>query len=158
MAGKRDDFLLRAIDQLRQMVAQAVKLRDSGQLEQALFAIIHAQEGLFARPAQQFMTLGLDEQIRLLKLGESPETGRGKCIGYALSLKEAGLVYEARDKPDLAQGAFQSALYILLVIAVENPRAAEEIKAPIVGLLERVPVEQRHPPLMDLLKQLEATY
>lgn len=154
MPGQRDDYILRAIDQLRQLVAQAVKLRDTGKLDQALLAIVTAQERLFARPAPQFMGLGLDEQLRLLKLGESPDSARAKCLGYAASLREAGLVYEARDKRDLAIGAFQSALYVTLVVAAENKSTVDELRTSLTELLARIPPDQLQLPTQSLLAQI----
>jgi hypothetical protein len=155
MSAKRDDYILRAIEQLRIMVAAAVKLRNGGQLDQALLAIVSAQEKLFARPASAFMRLELDEQLRLLRVGEAPDSAREKCLGYAALLREAGLVYEARDKPELAASAFQSALYIILTVAVEaNQPASDNVTATIADLLDRLPIEQLHAPVKDLLAQL----
>jgi hypothetical protein len=154
MAGKQDDYILRAIEQLRLMVAAAVKLRDGGKLDQALLAIVSAQEKLFARPAQAFMGLGLDGQLHLLKVGESPDSAREKCLGYAAVLREAGLVYEARDKDDLALSAFQSALYVTITVALESKSSAEALAPTIAELLERVPAERLHAPIKELLASL----
>lgn len=157
MSARREDYILKIIEQLRIMVAAAVKLRHGDQLDQALLAIVSAQEKLFARPAPEFMALDLDEQLRLLRIDEAPDTAREKCLGYATLLREAGLVYEARDKPELAASAFQSALYIVLTLAVETNRAAsDETAANIADLLDRVPAEQLHPPVKELLSQLAA--
>lgn len=156
MASKRDDYILRAIEQLRLMVAAAVRLRDGGKLDQALLAIVSAQEKLFARPAPAFMGLGLDEQLHLLKVGESPSSAREKCLGYAALLREAGLVYEARGKPDLAVSAFQSALTITLTMAVESKAAVEELTPSITELLEHVPAESLFAPVKELLARLES--
>jgi hypothetical protein len=156
MPGQRDDYILRAIDQLRQLVSQAVKLRDTGKLDQALLAIVTAQERLFARPAPQFMGLSLDEQLRLLKLGESPDSARAKCLGYAVSLREAGVVYEARDKRDVAIGAFQSALYITLIVALENKASIDELRETLADLLARIPPDQLQAPTQALLAQVSA--
>jgi hypothetical protein len=151
MAGQRDDYILRAIEQLRQLVALAVKMRDTGKLDQALLAVVAAQEKLFARPASEFMGLTLDEQLRLLRIGESEATGRAKCLGYAAALREAGLIYEARDKRDLAASAFQTALYVTLLVAAESRESAAELTASIGELLERVPVESLNEPVKELL-------
>ncbi|MFT3867236.1 MAG: hypothetical protein QM715_01950 [Nibricoccus sp.] len=157
MSARREDYILRMIEQLRLMVAAAVKFRNGGQLDQALLAIVSAQEKLFARPASDFMALDLDEQLRLLRIDEAPDTAREKCLGYAALLREAGLVYEARDKPELAASAFQSALYILLTTAVETNRpASSETAADIADLLDRIPVDQLHAPVKELLAQLGA--
>jgi len=155
MAGKRDDYILSAIEQLRLMVAAAVKLRDGGKLDQALLAIVSAQEKLFARPAPAFMGLGLDEQLHLLKVGESPDSAREKCLGYAAVLREAGIVYEARDKKELALSAFQSALYVTITIAVESEASAEKLAPSIAELLERVPAEYLFAPVKELLARLD---
>jgi len=154
MSGKRDDYLLRAIEQLRLMVSAAVKLRDSGKLDQALLAIVSAQEKLFARPAPAFMGLGLDDQLRLLRIGESSDSAREKCLGYAAVLREAGLIYEARDKKDLAISAFQSALYVTLTVAAESKISADALAPLIAELLDRLPVEQLHSPVKELLDQI----
>jgi hypothetical protein len=157
MASKRDDYILRAIEQLRLMVAAAVKLRDGGKLDQALLAIVSAQEKLLARPAPAFMGLGLDEQLHLLKVGESPDSAREKCLGYAALLREAGLVYAARDKHDVALSAFQSALYVALTLAVKTRSSAKELTPLIAELLEHVPAEQLNAPVRELLARLEAS-
>jgi len=155
MSAKRDDYILRAIEQLRLMVAAAIKLRDGGQLDQALLAIVSAQEKLFARHAPEFMGLGLDEQLDLLRIGEAPDTAREKCLGYATLLREAGLVYQARDKPDLAVSAFQSALYVVLTVAVESVGpTSDDLAATIAELLDLVPVEQLYAPIRELLSEL----
>lgn len=157
MPARREDYILKIIEQLRVMVAAAVKFRHGGQLDQALLAIVSAQEKLFARPASEFMALDLDEQLRLLRIDEAPATAREKCLGYATLLREAGFVYEARDKPELAVSAFQSALYIILSNAVEANRPADdETAATIADLFDRVPVEQLHAPVKELLAQLAA--
>ncbi len=155
MATKRDDYLLRAIEQLRLMVSAAVKLRDTGKLEQALIALVGAQEKLFARPAPTFMGLELDEQLRLLKIGESPESAHDKCLGYAALLREAGLIYAARDKPEIAASAFQSALSITLTCALEMPSSAASLWPTINELMGRLSVEQLHAPVRELLTRLK---
>lgn len=143
------------IEQLRIMVAAAVKLRNGGQLDQALIAVVSAQEKLFARPALEFMGRSLDEQLRLLRLDEPQHSAREKCLGYAALLREAGLIYEARDKPDLATSAFQSALYIMLSVAIEtNQQPTDEIAVAVADLLSRVPVDQLHAPVKELLAQV----
>lgn len=156
MASKRDDYILRAIEQLRLLVASAVNLRDKGKLDQALLAIVSAQEKLFARPAPAFMGLGLDEQLQLLKIGESPDSAREKCLGYAAVLREAGLVYEARDKNELAVSAYQSALYVALTVAVESKSSAATLSPSIAELFERVPPEQLQAPVKELLASFAA--
>src|SRR3954469_4260856 len=114
----RDDYILRYLELIRQFLTQAIKLRDGGNLDQALRVLFQAQEKLFARPASEFITRSLDEQLQLLTIGESADNARAKRIGYALLLREAGLIYLQRDRADLAESAFQLALQIMLIVAV----------------------------------------
>jgi hypothetical protein len=156
MSARREDYILKIIEQLRIMVAAAVKLRDGGQLDEAILAIVSAQEKLFARPAPAFMNLGLDEQLDLLRIGEAPDTAREKCLGYAALLREAGRVYEAREKPALATSAFQSALFVLLSVAIETTGPlTDSLAASLADLLDHVPAEQLHAPVKELLAELD---
>ena len=111
-AGQREDYLMRMTEELCEFVARAVLLRDTGQLAQALQIAVQAQERLFARPAAEFAALPVDEQLRLLTLDESPDQARAKCLAYASILEEAGNVYQARGRDDLAASALQLALYV----------------------------------------------
>jgi hypothetical protein len=71
-------------------------------------------------------------------------------------LREAGLVYEARDKDDLALSAFQSALFVTLTVAIESKSSAVSLAPAIAELLERVPAEHLHYPVKELLATLAA--
>lgn len=155
MAARREDYLLQMIGHLRILVAEAVRLRDTGKLNQALQAIVIAQEKLFARPAQVFMTLGLDEQIQLLRQGETPTTAYEKCLGYAELLQEAGVIYQRCDNIILAHSAIQSALYVTLQVVAEKEVApTESEKDRIRALLDQIPFEQLHAPVKDLLLEI----
>lgn len=87
------------------MVERAVALRDAGQLGQALQAVVIAQEKLFARPAAEFMGLGIEDQLRMLAFGESAETARAKRDTLADILQEGARIYAARGRTDLAESA-----------------------------------------------------
>ncbi|HKB90735.1 MAG TPA: hypothetical protein VKC60_09500 [Opitutaceae bacterium] len=154
MPSQRDDYIHRLIDQLRQFVAQIVKFRASDRLDEALLAIVNAQEKLFARPAPEFISLTIPEQLALLTQHESEETGRTKCLAYASILKEAGLVYEAKGQGDFAQSAFQLALYVNLQVAKDAGETTEEQAGAIAFLMARVPSEELHAPVKDLLQEL----
>ncbi len=148
-----DDYILRFIDLLRQFVARIAQLRESGQLESALAAALHAQEKLFALPADQFLPLGIDTQLQLLAAGESPENRRTKQLGLAALLREMGLVYLARDRPDLATGAFQLSLHAYLTVALEAGPEGDEVRSVIRELLGRISPDQIHPPVAELLRE-----
>ena len=155
MPGERQDYLLRLIEQLRQFVAQALALRQAGKLDEALIALVHAQEKLFVRPAAEFRHLPLDEQLPMLKLGESAETGRNKCIAYAAILEQAGLVYQGKNQDAIAASAFQLALHVLLLVASEPGAVTPELRSEIARLRERVNVEELNAPTRELLARFQ---
>jgi hypothetical protein len=148
------DYFLRYIELVRQFLAEATKLRQSGKLDQALRVILHAQEKLFARTAAEFATLSLDEQLRLLAVGETAENARAKQLGYAALLREAGTVYRARDREDLAVSAHQLALHVMLTVAAEQPATAHELLPEIRALLAEVPADQLYEPVKELLTKM----
>ena len=117
------DYILRLIEQLREFLAQIVRLREVDRPDDALVAIVHAQEQLFARPAAQFAPLLPEAQFRMLILGEKPEQARAKCLLQADLLAETARVYEAKDQLALAQGARHYALELLLLAAAQFPAA-----------------------------------
>jgi hypothetical protein len=153
MAG-REDYFLRHVAMLRQLLAQALKLRSAGQTEQATIVLMQAQEKLFGRPPGEVMELGLDEQMRLLETGVSPAEARERQMGYALLLKEAGLCYADRDRPEVAAGAFKTALHIVLRLAASGGPAPEaELLELSRDLLARVPPELIDEPMKELLAE-----
>ena len=145
------DYVLRYLELVRQFLAEVTKLRESRKLDQALRVLLHAQEKLFARPAGEFVTLPLDEQLRLLTAGESTDNARAKQLGYAALLREAGEIYRLRDREDLAASANQIALHVMLTVAVEHPAIAAELLPEIRALLARVPADHLHAPVKELL-------
>lgn len=154
----RDDYILRFINLLREALAEALRLRTAGNYEQALLTLMIAQEKLFARPAPEFLGRPLDEQLRMLTIGESDENARTKVLGYASLLREAGLVYEKRDRRDLAESAFQLALHVTLLSAASATGSArDETLEQARELLARVPADQLHEPVKELLKAVGAS-
>lgn len=152
----RDDYILRFVNLLREALAEALKLRQGGRYEQALILLIQTQEKLFVRPAAEFIGLSLDQQVELLRRGEKPTDARIKLLAYGSLLREAGLNYLARDRADLASGAFQAALHANLIVALEDTTRDVELHSTISDLLKRVPPEQLHAPTVELLKRLPA--
>ncbi|HEU5080140.1 MAG TPA: hypothetical protein VFT72_13085 [Opitutaceae bacterium] len=150
----RDDYLLRFVNLLREALAEAVRLRKGGRHEQALLVIIQTQEKLFVRPAAEFIRLNLDQQIELLRRGEKPSDARTKLLAYASLMREAGEIYAARDRADLAAGAFQAALHVSLVVANEDVAPDENLRTTIGELLKQVPPEQLQPPVVEMLQRL----
>jgi hypothetical protein len=124
MCAFQRDYILRLIEQLREFLAEITRLRETGHSEQALTAIIRAQERLFVRPAGEFLSLPPDRQFRLLTRAETPADARVKCLAQADLLVETARVYLAKDQPAIASGAWQFALRILELAATLAPDAA----------------------------------
>ncbi len=136
------------------MITQAVAERSEGKLGQALLSALAAQEKLFARPVAEIAARGIDEQLRLLTVDESPVTARAKCLAYAALLQETGRIYAARRRADLAASANQLALYVTLTVGEGDPARRGELRAQIDALLAQLPADQLHPPVQELLARL----
>lgn len=149
----REDYILRFIALLRQAIAQMLNLRASGRYEEALHVALNTQEKLFARRMTELSTLDLAELLRLLRLDETTAAGDEKVLGYASLLKETGLVYEAMDRRDSAQSCFQLALQVMLTVVVGAKVQSRETQAAMQDLLARIPPDQLHAPVIELLKQ-----
>ncbi|MDR0902514.1 MAG: hypothetical protein LBM92_07065 [Opitutaceae bacterium] len=135
MCAFQRDYILRLIEQLREFLAEITRLRETGNSEQALNAIIRAQERLFTRPAGEFLPLPPDAQFRLLTRGEPPSDARAKCLAQADLLVETARVYLDKDQPAIASGAWQFALRILEQAAALAPAetgAGAEITSRII--------------------------
>jgi hypothetical protein len=155
MAG-REDYILRHIALLRQFLAQMLKLRRAGQPEQAMMVLMQAQEKLFGRAPAEISVLSLAEQLQLLAADVSPEEARERQKGYALLLKEAGLCLTDRDRRDLAESAFKTALHIVLTLVVREETADVESMDLARDLLARIPPEQMDAPMKELLAVVAA--
>lgn len=153
MEEQREDYLLRLIAELRRFVASVIATKDPAKLEEALVSVVQAQERLFGRPAEEFRFPDVNAQLALLSEGETQENARAKCLAYATIMEQAGLIYEARGSRELAESAFQLALYVRLIVA-DQSQSAEDLQASIAWLVERVPAEQLHAPVLDLLERV----
>jgi hypothetical protein len=145
------------LEELGRFLAEITRLRDQGHHDAALLTGLQAQERLFGRPAQEFMTRPIEEQLHLLIIGESAASAREKCIAYATLLTEAGHTYEAREQTAVASGAYQLALQILLLTALRTPaQEAAQDRARIAALLDRLPGDQLVEEVKGLLEQFAA--
>jgi len=118
------DYILRLVEQLREFLAQITRLRQVNRPDDALVAIVQAQEQLFARPAAQFTSLLPDAQFHMLVLGEKPGQARAKILLQSDLLAETARVYEDKDQLPLAQGARYFALELLQLAAAQFPDPA----------------------------------
>lgn len=149
MPGQRKDYILDQIELLRQFVARLTIDRDPAGLEEALQLSLNLQEKLFPRPAPEFLVLPVDAQVDALRTGESPATGRAKCLTYARLLQQTASLYEFRGRPDLAAGARQLALHVALTLAVASP--ADDAATLVPELLDHLDPLDLHPPVRELL-------
>ncbi len=133
MALQRD-YILRLLDQLREFLTQIVRLREAERPDDALLAILQAQERLFGREASLFMQFAPEEQFRALTFGEAADEARAKCVMQADLLSEMARVYVYKEQQALALGAWQYAR-VLLELAAE--------KFPGPGIDERIAAVRR---------------
>ena len=121
MASQQRDYSLRLIEQLRQFLTQIVRLRENGRYDDALTAIVRAQERLFGLPADRFLGATPEENFTLLTRGETPENAREKCVAHADLLVEIARTYAAREEPALAAGAWRFVHELLELTAAKFP-------------------------------------
>ena len=154
MPSQREDYILAQIQLLRQFVARLLRRREEAGLHEAIQLALHLQEKLFARPAAEFLRLEVSEQIAALKLGESIEAGRAKCLAYATLLKETAALYEIKGQNDLAAGARQLALYVTLSVAVDQPTGDTSANVLLAELSAALSGSELHPPVQELQEKL----
>jgi hypothetical protein len=141
MPPQKQDYMLRLMEELARYLTEIRTLRDGGSCDASLLTVLQAQQRLFARPAQEFMTRSLEAQIHLLVIGEAEGDAREKCLAYATLLTEAGHTYQAKEQNAVASGAYQLALHVLLLTAGwSSGPARADIQARITRLLDRLPV------------------
>ncbi len=155
---ERQDFVQRLLAELRQVLAQVLKFREGGSHDAALATLLQAQERLFVRPAQEFMTLPIERQVRLLVLGETGATAREKCIVYATFLTEMGHTYQAKRQPANAGGVYQLALHVLLEAARQIPGPdSADLRTGVAAVRDLVPADQLGPEVAALLGDFDAS-
>ena len=156
MPPQRQDYLLRLLEEQARFLSEIVEFRQAGSYDAALFTVLRAQERLFARPAHDFISRSLDEQVHLLVIGESDTNARDKCLALATLLTEAGHTYQAKEQPPLALGAYQLALQVTLLAAVKFPPAdSTTLRTRIAALLARVPAGDLNAEIKELLRRFE---
>lgn len=153
MPEQRRDYLLQQTELLRQFVARLVRDRNPAGVDEALHLALSLQERLFPVPAAEFLVLDADEQVNRLRANETPTAGREKCESYAALLREAAFLYELRGRNDLAAGARQLALHVVLLAADEPP--GETTRQLVLKLTNDLAGEPLHAPVAALLAEFE---
>ena len=121
MLTSRRDYLLRLIDEVGRLLARAVGKRRGGAHAEALEAVVQSCERLFNLEADKLFQFTPDQHFALLADAESPEAGRDKILLYAALNAEAGHIYRAMGKPELARGSTLNALRFALRARLEFP-------------------------------------
>ena len=153
---QRQDYVERMLEELRQSLAEVARYRQAGSFDAALLTLLQAQERLFVRPVAEFMTRPVAEQVQLLAVGETAAHAREKCLAYAALLAEAGSIYAANGLADLARGADEVALHVLLLAARQFPPSdPAELQARIAALAGRLPADARGAEVRALLRPSE---
>jgi hypothetical protein len=124
MSYQQRDYILRLIEQLRQFLAEIVRLRETGLHDEALTAVLRAQERLFSLPAARFLTADPRERFMLLTRGETPDNAREKCLADADLLREVACIYAMKSQPALAAGAWRFVYEFLELAAAKFPDTA----------------------------------
>ena len=108
------DYILRLIEQAAQVIARITHQREMGQSGLAVQSVIDGIEKLFGLTVAELGSLDTDALYGQLTREENPENARDKCVIFAALNYQAGLAYEDRDLPALAQPAFHLALVFTL--------------------------------------------
>jgi hypothetical protein len=151
------DYILRLIEQAMQVIAQITLQREAGQQGPAVQSVIDALEKLFGLTVSELGSLDSDQLFEQLTRGENPENARDKCLIFAALNNQAGLAYEARDLPALAQPAFHLALVFTLRAHTRYPHTGLPVLTPDIGeLLFRLEGFELPQPTRDLLESYRA--
>ena len=150
MPAQRQDYILGQIRLLGEFVARLRRRRDEAGLHEAIQLALYLQEKLFVKPAAEFLRLEVSEQMAALKLGESKEAGHAKCLSYATLLKETATLYEFKNQMDLAAGARQLALHVVLSVAVDQPGGDTAVNLLLAELTPLLAGTELHPPVREL--------
>lgn len=156
MAGQRQDYLLREIARLRELVARALNDRRGGNVDEALRLALDLQVKLFPLPPEQFLQLDAAEQFNRLVKGIPHDYAAEKVQTYAELLVHAASLYEIKDRADYALGARQLALHLALlgVLELEDDDGVE-----LVRLLRCLLAgEHLHAPVQELVTEFDRVH
>jgi len=156
MSGYRQDYLLREIARLRELVARALNDRRGGRVDEALRLALDLQVKLFPLPPERFLQLEATEQFNQLVRGASTEVAAETIQTYAELLVHAASLYDIKDRADYALGARQLALHLALLGVLELPDPAGVELVRLVRCL--LAGERLHAPVEELLAEFDRAY
>jgi len=102
---QRQDYVLRLIEQLGAFLRQAWVLRKGGKPDEAIIAVVRAQETLMGVSASEFSQWDLAQQFDRLTQAEEPRTACEKVFAYAALMDAVADAYRDKDLGPLADGA-----------------------------------------------------
>jgi hypothetical protein len=114
MLTSRRDYLLRLIDEAARLLSRLVAQRDQGRPEDALQSLADAFARLFEREFDQVFQFTPEQHYLMLAEDAPPEVARDKRLLYAALSAEAGLLYSALGRPELARAARLNSLRFAL--------------------------------------------
>jgi hypothetical protein len=156
MSGYRQDYLLREIARLRELVARALNDRRGGTVDEALRLALDLQVKLFPLPPERFLQLDAAEQFNQLVRGENTEDAAEKIQTYSELLVHAASLYDIKDRADYALGARQLALHLALLGVLELPDPDGVDLVRLVRCL--LAGEKLHAPVEELLAEFDRVY
>ena len=125
----REDYLIRLIAQLVDILHYALGLAKDKAYIEALNTLKDATQRLFAIKNDLLAQLSGAELAHLLNVGEQPENGAKKCLALATILHEQARLYAALDDVTSAYQRNLQALQLLLTLK----------HLPVEPLLEQTP-------------------
>lgn len=136
---RREDFILRLIEQMGSVWARIVAALEGRDFAAARAAIDQAGEQILGLPAGAARTLPTGELVARMTFGETPEVGRNRCIALAALLRASGdLAAAARDE-EASADEWGRALELMLAAIGRDPSAPLPAYAPsIEGLVAAI--------------------
>ncbi len=129
------DYIMRQIHLLVQVLLHLMRLRRAGQYEQARAEIDQSLVQLFGVDSEALATLSEQALLDLLTMGESGAIARDRCLVGAALLREAAAAYTAQGQAEQGAEFYLRALYLLLSALLLDERFSPPAYAPSVDEL-----------------------
>lgn len=126
---QRQDYVLRLIDQLGAFLRQVWVLRKGGKPDEAIMAVVRAQENLMSAFASEFSQWDLERQFERLIDGEEPTRACDKVFAYALLMDAAAEAYRDKELEALAHGAGMLAEQVRALARDKFPEESAQAEA-----------------------------
>ncbi len=159
MPTQQQDYIVRHIETIARLLARLrqkgslLTEEDRAELNDALLQAAQLQEKNFGRPAAAFLALPADEQFRVLNRAETKAAGHERCLTCVDLLRSMAELYAYRGNSDLALGARQHALYLVLRVALDAPVDPATGRTLVDSLLHILDGAELLPPIQELLAE-----